>query len=162
MSKRKQLIIDKEFQLKTTFSIIGMVAGIVAVIVIVIGANIVYNNRSMESNNTNINGNNESMKNINEIQDNFIVGLFAAGDKTLGLVQQKINQVFIPGHGNAFNLNPVRSRVHLGSQLGHRLPVDLDPAFKDQLFPLTSGADAGLGKKFLKSDQGHSHHIYDR
>ncbi len=72
MSKRKQYIIDKEFQLKTTFSIIGVVAVIIAVIIVIIGANIVINNSKMNINNKNISANNENIKNINEIQDNIV------------------------------------------------------------------------------------------
>ncbi len=70
--KRKQLIIDKKFQLKTTFSIIGIVAVIVALIIIVIGANIVVNNGKMGKNNVHIDSNNKNIKNINEIQDNIV------------------------------------------------------------------------------------------
>jgi uncharacterized membrane protein (DUF106 family) len=72
MSKRKQYLIDKEYQLKTTFSIIGIVAVIVAILIVIIGTSIVINNRTMDENNININANNEKIKNINEIQDNIV------------------------------------------------------------------------------------------
>ncbi len=72
MTKRKQYLIDKEYQLKTTFSIIGIVAIIIAVMIVIIGTNIVINNRTMDRNNTQINTNNEKIKNINEIQDNIV------------------------------------------------------------------------------------------
>ncbi len=72
MTKRKQYLIDKEYQLKTTFSIIGIVAVIIAFLIVIIGTSIVINNRTMDKNNVNINANNEKIKNINEIQDNIV------------------------------------------------------------------------------------------
>ncbi len=48
MSKRKQVLIDKKFQLRTAFSIIQAVYCVFAVIVAVIIATAVYNNRRLE------------------------------------------------------------------------------------------------------------------
>ena len=47
MKKRKQYIIDKGFQLRHTFSIIGIVSVITAVILIAITASVVYNNNKL-------------------------------------------------------------------------------------------------------------------
>jgi len=58
MKKRKQYIIDKKFQLKTTFSIIGVVSIITAIIIGAIAASIVYNNVKIQ--------------NIYEIEDNIV------------------------------------------------------------------------------------------
>ncbi|PKL37349.1 MAG: hypothetical protein CVV44_17095 [Spirochaetae bacterium HGW-Spirochaetae-1] len=58
MKQRKQYIIDKNFQLKTTFSIIAIVSVISAIIIGGIATNIVYNN--------------VKIKNIYEIEDNIV------------------------------------------------------------------------------------------
>ncbi len=49
MGKRKQVIIDKKFQFKTTFSIIGVVTIITAFIIGAIAVSIVYNNIKLEN-----------------------------------------------------------------------------------------------------------------
>lgn len=58
MGQRKQYLIDKKLQLRTTFSVIGIVAIITAVIILAIGVNIANNN--------------EKIENILEIQDNIV------------------------------------------------------------------------------------------
>jgi len=47
MKKRKQTIIDKKFQLGTTFSIIGVIYIIFSVIIAAIGINAAYNNQKL-------------------------------------------------------------------------------------------------------------------
>jgi hypothetical protein len=49
MSKRKQYLIDKKFQFKTTFSIIGMVTIVSGLIITIIGSSIVYNNARIQN-----------------------------------------------------------------------------------------------------------------
>ncbi|MBP7735583.1 MAG: hypothetical protein KA369_06375 [Spirochaetes bacterium] len=68
MIKRKRYIIDKSFQLRTTFSIIGLVSIITAVILGVITISVVYNNNSLRENNTKI-------TNIYEIENSIFVSL---------------------------------------------------------------------------------------
>ena len=68
MKKRKQYIIDKGFQLRHTFSIIGIVSVITAVILIAITASVVYNNNKLTENNTKI-------TNIYEIENSIFVSL---------------------------------------------------------------------------------------
>jgi nitrogen fixation/metabolism regulation signal transduction histidine kinase len=68
MKKRKQYIIDKGFQLRHTFSIIGVVSVITAVILIAITASVVYNNNKLTENNTKI-------TNIYEIENSIFVSL---------------------------------------------------------------------------------------
>jgi nitrogen fixation/metabolism regulation signal transduction histidine kinase len=48
MIRRKQVIIDKKFQFKITFSIIGMVTIVAALIVAGMAASLVYNNHRIE------------------------------------------------------------------------------------------------------------------
>ncbi len=48
MIRRKQVIIDKKFQFKTAFSIIGMVTIVAALIVAGIATSLVYNNHRIE------------------------------------------------------------------------------------------------------------------
>ena len=61
MLKRKQYIIDKKFQFKTTFSIIGVVSIISALIIAIIASSIVYNNKRIQ--------------NIYEIEDQIVLFL---------------------------------------------------------------------------------------
>lgn len=49
MAKRKKLIIDKGFQLRTAFSIIGVVAAISLIILSSIAASVVYNNEKINN-----------------------------------------------------------------------------------------------------------------
>lgn len=71
MNVRKKYIIDKSFQLKTAFSIIGVVAAVSLIIISSIAAGIVYNN--------------EKINNIYQIEDNIFqlmqsVDISGAGD----------------------------------------------------------------------------------
>lgn len=65
MSKRKQYIIDKKFQLNTTFSIIGIVSILSAIIIAIIAANLIHNNSRIQEINVKI-------QNIYEIQNNIV------------------------------------------------------------------------------------------
>ncbi len=68
MTKRKQYLIDKKFQLRTTFSIIGIVSIITAIILGAITISVVYNNNRLRENNTRI-------TNIYEIENSIFVSL---------------------------------------------------------------------------------------
>jgi hypothetical protein len=63
MKQRKQYIINKKFQLKTTFSLIAIIFVIVAIIIAAIGVNAAYNNKKLI--------------NIIQIQDNIVEALIA-------------------------------------------------------------------------------------
>jgi len=63
MKQRKQYIINKKFQLKTTFSVIGIIFVIVAIIIAAIGVNAAYNNKRLIH--------------IIQIQDNIVEALIA-------------------------------------------------------------------------------------
>jgi hypothetical protein len=54
MTKRKQYIIDRKYQLRTTFQIIGIVTIVTAVILGSITASVVYNNARLNDNNAKI------------------------------------------------------------------------------------------------------------
>ncbi|MBN2078738.1 MAG: hypothetical protein JW838_07210 [Spirochaetes bacterium] len=68
MKKRKQYLIDRQYQLKTTFSIIGIVTIITALILGAITASVVYNN-------IRLNGNNTRIDNIYKIENSIFVFL---------------------------------------------------------------------------------------
>nr|HPN12559.1 hypothetical protein [Spirochaetota bacterium] len=63
MTKRKQYIIDRKYQLRTTFSIIGVVTLVTAVILGAITASVVYNTAKL-------NDNNSKIQNIYDIENN--------------------------------------------------------------------------------------------
>lgn len=68
MIKRKQFIIDRQYQLRTAFSIIGMVSVITAVILGIITISVVYNNGILKENN-------KKITNIYEIENSIFVSL---------------------------------------------------------------------------------------
>lgn len=68
MKKRKQYIIDRKYQLRTTFSIIGVVTIITALILGAITASVVYNNTILKENNSKI-------TNIYDIENSIFVSL---------------------------------------------------------------------------------------
>ena len=68
MQKRKQYLIDKKFQLRTTFSIMGIVTIITTVILGVIIAIVIINS-------TTIDKNNKKIERIHEIEDNVVAFL---------------------------------------------------------------------------------------
>jgi hypothetical protein len=68
MKKRKKYIIDKKYQLRTTFSIIGIVTVIVAVILGAITFSAVYNNDVLKQNNVKI-------QNIYDLEDSIFTSL---------------------------------------------------------------------------------------
>jgi hypothetical protein len=47
MNKRRQYVVDKKFQFKTTFSVIGIVTLLTALVVIAIASTMAYNNNKM-------------------------------------------------------------------------------------------------------------------
>ncbi len=49
MNKRRQYLIDKKLQLKYTFSALGFISLIIAVIICLIGINVTYNNGEMQN-----------------------------------------------------------------------------------------------------------------
>ncbi len=62
MTKRKQYIIDRKYQLRTTFLVIGIVTVVTAVILGTIAVSVVYNN-------TKLNDNNAKIQNIYDIEN---------------------------------------------------------------------------------------------
>jgi len=68
MTKRKQYIIDRQYQLRTAFSIIGIMSVITAVILGIITISVVYNNGILKENNTKI-------TNIYELENSIFVSL---------------------------------------------------------------------------------------
>ncbi len=94
MKKRKQYIIDKKFQLKTTFSIIGAVSIITAIIIIAIAASVVYNNNRIN--------------NIHEIEDNivhFLTSSTSSGDDPV--YQQAIRKLALDHSKNRDTLREI-------------------------------------------------------
>ena len=66
MNKRRQYLINRKFQLKHTFSILGFMFAVTAIIIGLIGINAAYNNGKM----TDINGKNEEM--IKKLEANML------------------------------------------------------------------------------------------
>ena len=68
MKKRKQYIIDRQYQLRTAFSIIGVVSIITTIILGAITISVVYNNGILKENNSKI-------TNIYEIENSIFISL---------------------------------------------------------------------------------------
>jgi hypothetical protein len=73
MKYKRSYIIDKEFQFKKSFAIIGFVAAIVAVIIVAVGIVLNSNSKKIESNNTFIIDNTKKIQKIFELQQDIIV-----------------------------------------------------------------------------------------
>ncbi len=86
MKKRTNYLIDKKFQLKHTFSIIGLKFVVIALITGAIAFNAVYNNGQLSRNNTQLQNIINDQSNIIIIQDNNVEALLtysqAVKDKT--------------------------------------------------------------------------------
>jgi len=75
MKQRKQYLIDKKFQLKHAFTIIGISFVIIAVIIAAITFNAAYNNNEINTNNSQLKSIIENHSNIITIQDNIVNAL---------------------------------------------------------------------------------------
>ncbi|MCX7679311.1 MAG: hypothetical protein N2316_08825, partial [Spirochaetes bacterium] len=75
MNKRTQYLIDKKFQLRQTFSIIGLKFSIIALIIGAIAFNAVYNTSQINENNSQLRHIIENQSNIIIIQDNNVEAL---------------------------------------------------------------------------------------
>lgn len=95
MYKRKQYIIDKKFQLKTTFSIIGIVSIITAFIIGAIATSVVYNN--------------EKIENIHAIENNIFDFLTSPQINADGPVYRQAIKEIITNHTN--NMVTLRSII---------------------------------------------------
>lgn len=82
MKLRKQVLIDKSFQLKKTFTVTGFVAALIAVIMTVTVVIIHSNNGEMEGNNQGLLANTSRIQEIMELQQNIYVDL-SIGPKDL-------------------------------------------------------------------------------
>ncbi len=95
MSKRKQYIVDKKFQLRTTFSVIGIVFIIIAIIIGAIGVNITMNNTRLAH--------------IVEIQDNIVEALIAYAQSSEGTSQKVAIKNIAGDHFN--NIKSIREII---------------------------------------------------
>lgn len=95
MTKRKQYIVDKKFQLKTTFSVIGIVFIIIAIVIGAIGVNITMNNTRLAH--------------IVEIQDNIVEALIAYSQSSEGTSQKVAIQNIAGDHFN--NIKSIREII---------------------------------------------------
>ena len=101
MKQRKQYIVDKKFQLKTTFSVIGIVFIVIAIVIGAIGVNITMNNTRLSH--------------VVEIQDNIVQALTAYSQSYEG-TSQKIAIKNISNDHFA-NLNTIRGIIKTNNTL---------------------------------------------
>lgn len=86
MKQRKQYIIDRKFQLRTTFSVIGIVTIISAIIIAALASTIVYNNIKIQ--------------NIYEIEDNIVHFLTSRPVNTKDTALQDAMREIANNHSN--------------------------------------------------------------
>jgi len=101
MRQRKQYIINKKFQLKTTFSVIAIVFVIVAIIIAAIGVNAAYNNKKLI--------------NIIQIQDNIVEALIAYSQSPHDSDQKLAIQNIANDHVK--NINTIKEIIELNNFL---------------------------------------------
>jgi predicted PurR-regulated permease PerM len=126
MAKRKQYIIDKKFQLKTTFKIIGSIFVVVALLTVLIVYNIINVNKEIKSLNENIKDTNLEIANIMEIEDD-IVQVLSVPIPNLNTQNQKMNLKMAQHHDT--NMKKVKNRINKNEKfieiLKSRLNVNL-------------------------------------
>ncbi len=101
MKQRKQYIINKKFQLKTTFSIIAIIFVIVAIIIAAIGVNAAANNKRLIH--------------IIQIQDNIVEALIAYSQSPHDSEQKLAIQNIANDHVN--NINTIKQIIELNNIL---------------------------------------------
>lgn len=101
MKQRKQYIINKKFQLKTTFSVIAIVFVIVAIIIAAIGVNAAANNKRLIH--------------IIQIQDNIVEALIAYSQSPHDSDQKLAIQNIANDHVN--NINTIKRIIELNNIL---------------------------------------------
>ncbi len=75
MKKRKQTLINKEFQLKKALGVTAVVSVIISVIIISVGVFITINNNEINNNNAGVIDNINRMKEINDLQQSLWINL---------------------------------------------------------------------------------------
>ncbi|MCX8124828.1 MAG: hypothetical protein N3F66_11810 [Spirochaetes bacterium] len=101
MKQRKQYIINKKFQLKTTFSLIAIVFVIVAIIIAAIGVNAAANNKRLIH--------------IIQIQDNIVEALIAYSQSPHDSEQKLAIKNIANDHVN--NINTIKKIIELNNIL---------------------------------------------
>ncbi len=101
MKQRKQYIIDKKFQLKTTFSVIGIVFIVIAIVIGAIGVNITMNNTRLSH--------------VVEIQDNIVDALITYSQSSEGTSQKIAIKNIANDHVN--NLKTIRDIIKTNNTL---------------------------------------------
>jgi nitrogen fixation/metabolism regulation signal transduction histidine kinase len=95
MKKRTQYLIDRKFQLRHTFSIIGLKFIIIALITGIIVFNAVFNNTQLSRNNTQLQTIVNDQSNVVIIQDNIVEALLTYSQAVKDKSQKKaINDVY--------------------------------------------------------------------
>lgn len=100
MAKRKQYIIDKKFQLKTTLNVIGSIFLVLALLTALVLFNVITNNKEIAA--------------IIEIEDN-IVQVLGAPSPELSENKQKMSQEMAKHHDN--NMKTLRDRRKTNTNL---------------------------------------------
>lgn len=95
MAKRKKYIIDKKFQLRTTFTMIGVIFFITGVIIGIIGLDVTYNNRKLA--------------NIIEIQDNVVEALLTYTQAAPDSPNRQAIRTIAKDHYN--NINTIKTII---------------------------------------------------
>jgi nitrate/nitrite-specific signal transduction histidine kinase len=118
MRKRKQYIIDRKFQLRQTFSVIGIIFVIVAIIIGIIGTSAAINNRQLAKISTHNGAIVNNLESVMQLQDDILETLMTwtrnPAIKPSGNVVKEIAQVHYK------NLNTIKGDVGtIKSNIGH-------------------------------------------
>ncbi len=106
MKQRKQYLIDKKFQLKHAFTIIGISFVVIAIIIATITFNAAYNNNEINENNSKLNSIVENHSNVITIQDNIVNALLTYSQSQNNRIQKNaIRDVYSNHSKNMKSLN---------------------------------------------------------
>ncbi len=109
MNKRTQYLIDKKFQLRQTFSLIGIKFSIIALIIGAIAFNAAYNNNQLSTNNRQLRSIIENQSNVIIIQDNNVEALLTYSQYVKDKTHQRAILDVARQHGT--NMKTVRQNI---------------------------------------------------
>jgi len=106
MKKRKQYLIDREFQRKTSFKIIGFVSVVIALVTLIAGIIITINNIDLKKNNSAIAVNTQNIQKTMDLQQDMFISLSTMRSKTVNdAIDKSKNSLVIDYNSSIEKLN---------------------------------------------------------
>lgn len=101
MKKRTQYLIDREFQRKTSFKIVGVVSIVIALVVLSAGIIITINNNDLKKNNDTIANNTQNIRKTMQLQQNLFISFSSLRSGTPGKSTSKSGAGLIKNYNSS-------------------------------------------------------------